>query len=165
MLRVVAAAVAEVAASDALVVLIPACVVAVDALPVADVAEEAALVSEVAALVSAVSAAVFAASLAFFAVKDEAALVALLQFMAVVKAAMVAGVVAGATWRLRLPASFRTALAYAAAGGIMAAGLWPIWVATHVATGAMLVHGGFAIAMATGWRDRAAWQVLMVKRR
>lgn len=95
----------------------------------------------------------------------DPALVTLLRFMAVVKAAMVAGVATGAAWRLRMPAGPGTALGYAAACGIMAAGLWPIWAATHVTAGAALVHGGFAVAIATGWRDRAAWQIALAARR
>ena len=94
----------------------------------------------------------------------DPALVTLLRFMAVVKAAMVISVAAGAAWRLRVPTGPGTALGYVAACGIMAAGLWPIWAATHVAAGAVLVHGGFAVSIAMGWRDRAAWHTMLAAR-
>ena len=88
----------------------------------------------------------------------EAALVLLLRFMAAVKAAMVLGVAVAATWRLQTPAASGTAAAYAAACGIMAAGLWPIWAGGPVALAAALVHGGFILAAVAAWRDRARLQ-------
>ena len=91
-------------------------------------------------------------------VRHETALVLLLQFMAVVKAARGLGVAAAATWRLHAPAAPGAMAAYTAACAIMAAGLWPIWSGGPVALAAALVHGGFILAALAAWRDRAGWQ-------
>lgn len=96
--------------------------------------------------------------------RQEAALILLLQFMAVVKAVMVLGVAAAATWRLRAPAASGMVAAYTAACAIMAAGLWPIWSGGPVALAAALVHGGFILAALAAWRDRAGWQAMWVTR-
>jgi hypothetical protein len=79
----------------------------------------------------------------------------LLRMMAVLKAAMAAGMSAIVFWRLGLAVTLLRLAGYAATCGAMAAGPFLIWNMTHVVAGAMLLHGGLLAAIVLFWRDPA----------
>ena len=79
----------------------------------------------------------------------------LMRFMAAIKAVLVAGAVVAVLWRLGSPVSVRRFYAYGAACALMAAGPGVIWGMAHVGRGALLLHGGLALAIVIMWRDPA----------
>ena len=77
----------------------------------------------------------------------------LLRAMALIKLALVAGAVWLADWRFRFPAHPALKAGYAISLAAMAAGPGLIWDMTHVAAGAVLLHGGLAAFLLLLWRD------------
>ncbi len=89
---------------------------------------------------------------------SDPALMTLLRFMAVMKAALALAASGALLWRLRRTVRPGVALAYAMAAGCLMAGPMPIWAGTHVALGAVLVHGGLVVGALTAWRDWSGWR-------
>lgn len=83
----------------------------------------------------------------------EPALVSLLRFMAVIKAASAAAMLMLTAWRLRRPTSSRFALAYIVATSLAAAAPGLIWSLSQIALGAALFHVGLTIMVVAAWRD------------
>jgi hypothetical protein len=79
----------------------------------------------------------------------------LLRAMALLKAAMAAGLIAAAVWRLGAAVTLPWLAAYAAACAAMAAGPVLIWDMAHVGIGAALLHGGLLAMVLLLWRDPA----------
>ena len=80
-------------------------------------------------------------------------LVGLLRFMAVLKAAMAAGLVGALWWRLAAPIELPRLVSYAATCGAMAAGPALIWTMSGIGLGALLLHAGLLAACLLLWRD------------
>jgi len=90
----------------------------------------------------------------------DPALIMLLRFMAVVKAAMAIAGIALADWRFRHPASSRLATSYVVASGLMAAGSGLIWHIATIVEGAAVFHTGLALLIVLAWVDRGETQRL-----
>lgn len=84
----------------------------------------------------------------------------LMRAMAVLKALMACGAGAAVWWRLGAATPPAWLVAYAAAGGAMAAGVPLIWGMVHSGPGALALHGGLAASILLLWRDRAVGQRL-----
>ncbi len=84
----------------------------------------------------------------------------LLRFMAVLKALLAAGAMAGLLWRLGAAVSLPRFAAYAIAAAAMAAGPGLIWDMAHLRLGALLLHGGLAALVVLLWRDPVTSQRL-----
>jgi hypothetical protein len=80
--------------------------------------------------------------------------------MAVLKAAMAAGLVAAVVWRLGSAAGPVWFGLYALACAAMAAGPALIWNMDAVGPGALLLHGGLVAAVVLLWRDKAVSALL-----
>lgn len=83
----------------------------------------------------------------------EQSLVALLRFMAVLKAATALAMLALTHWRLTRPARPGLAFAYGAATALAAAAPGLIWSLSTVALGAVLFHIGLVTFLLLAWRD------------
>jgi hypothetical protein len=83
----------------------------------------------------------------------EAALGRLLRAMAAIKMLIAALAGAAMLWRLGAPARPAWLAGYAAAAAAMAAGPTLIWNFSHIAAGALLLHGGLLAAILLLWRD------------
>lgn len=79
----------------------------------------------------------------------------LMRFMAAIKGGLALAALAGVVWRLGTPVSMTRFVAYGAACAAMGAGPGLIWTMTHVALGALLLHGGLLVAVLMLWRDPA----------
>jgi hypothetical protein len=79
----------------------------------------------------------------------------LLRAMAGLKTLMSAAVLGAIVWRMRAPVTWPFLAGYLAASGAMAAGPALIWGMVHVASGAMLLHGGLLASVLLLWRDPA----------
>jgi len=77
----------------------------------------------------------------------------LLRMMAGLKVVLALGVVSLVDWRLRLPVSPGVAAAYLVGAGLVAVGPGLLWGLSHVALGAVLLHGGFALLLVLGCTD------------
>ena len=94
------------------------------------------------------------APLAAQAVAEAGAeLTRLLRLMTLLKVMMLAGALWLVDWRLRFPIRAPLALGYVGGVAAMAAGPGLIWSMAHVALGAALLHGGFALLLVLFWRD------------
>ena len=87
----------------------------------------------------------------------DADLLVLLRFMAGMKAVMALGAAALVGWRLGWPVRPAMGLSYIVAVSAIAAGAGLVWQLSHVAAGAVLVHGGLVAMGALAWMDRAGW--------
>lgn len=85
----------------------------------------------------------------------EQSLIALLRFMAVLKAAAAVATLALTHWRLMRPAGSGLALSYGASVALAAASPGLIWSLSNVALGAALFHVGLIVFLITAWRDDA----------
>lgn len=90
------------------------------------------------------------------ALTQDAQLLLVLQGMALIKAALLAGV-GWALWlRARWPMLQRTAFAYHLSIWLMAGATAAIWRAEGIALAAIAFHLGLAALAVTAWRDRAS---------
>jgi len=87
----------------------------------------------------------------------DADLLVLLRFMAGMKAVMALGAAALVGWRLGWPVRPAMGLSYIVAVSAIAAGAGLVWQLSHVAAGALLVHGGLVALAGLAWVDRAGW--------
>ena len=85
--------------------------------------------------------------------RDGADLTRVLRFMAVIKAVIVVAGLAAVLWRLGSAVPAPRLAAYAAACVSMAMGPGLIWGMSHVALGALLLHGGLIATIILLWRD------------
>jgi len=106
-------------------------------------------------LVAVLSAAAVARSSAHAGGVEDPALTLLLRAMAVIKAGMAAGVIAGVFWRLGVGCTPLLLTGYAVAAAAMASGPVLIWGMTHLILGAVLLHGGLLVGALMLWRDPA----------
>lgn len=79
----------------------------------------------------------------------------LLRGMALLKALLGLGAVAGVYWRLGAPVSRARFALYALACAALASGPGLIWGLTNVSAGAILLHGGLLATVVMVWRDPA----------
>jgi hypothetical protein len=84
---------------------------------------------------------------------DGAALTRLMRFMAALKGLLALAAGAAVLWRLGAAIPLPWFGAYAVATAAMAAGPGLIWGMTHVALGALLLHGGLFATILLLWRD------------
>jgi hypothetical protein len=106
-------------------------------------------------LVAVLMAVAVAASSTHAASAGDPALALVLRAMAVIKAGMAAGLIAGLFWRLGVGVGPLALGAYAVAAAAMAAGPVLIWGMTHLVLGAVLLHGGLLACALMLWRDPA----------
>lgn len=78
----------------------------------------------------------------------------LLQFMAIVKAAMSVAAIGLIAWRLAYPVTSSLALAYVASAALMSLAPTMIWQMAHVALGAAAFHIGMVMLLGAAWADR-----------
>jgi hypothetical protein len=83
----------------------------------------------------------------------DPALTRLLRAMAVIKAGVAAGVIAGVFWRLGVAIRPLSLAAYAVVSAAMASGPILIWGMTHLVLGAILLHAGLLASLVLLWRD------------
>ncbi len=84
----------------------------------------------------------------------EPRLLALLRFMAALKAAGALAALVLVDWRLRMRASPALALGYVAAVALMAAAPAPIWRMSHVMAAGVSFHAGLLLLLCLGYADR-----------
>jgi hypothetical protein len=106
-------------------------------------------------LVAALATAAFVASSPHAAGGADPALTRLLRAMAVIKAAMAAGVIAVVLWRLGVGVKPIVLGGYALVSVAMASGPILIRGMTHLVLGAVLLHAGLAAGALMLWRDPA----------
>jgi hypothetical protein len=87
--------------------------------------------------------------------RDGADLTRLLRFMAAIKGVIAIAASAAVLWRLGAVISPPWFVAYAVTCAAMAAGPGLIWSMSHVALGALLLHGGLFATIILFWRDPA----------
>jgi hypothetical protein len=86
---------------------------------------------------------------------DGADLTRVLRFMAAIKGLIAIAGAAAVLWRLGAAISLPWFAAYAITCAAMAAGPGLIWSMSHVALGALLLHGGLFATLILLWRDPA----------
>jgi hypothetical protein len=83
----------------------------------------------------------------------DPALTRLLRAMAAIKVLLAGLAGAAVLWRLVVPAGLPWLAAYAAAAAATVAGPVLIWNLSHIAAGALLLHGGLLATILLLWRD------------
>jgi len=86
---------------------------------------------------------------------DGADLTGVLRFMAAIKGVIAIAGAAAVLWRLGSAIALPWFAAYAVTCAAMAAGPGLIWNMSHVALGALFLHGGLFATMILLWRDPA----------
>jgi hypothetical protein len=87
--------------------------------------------------------------------RDGADLTRLMRFLAAIKGVMALAASAAVLWRLGVAISLPLFAAYAVTCAAMAAGPGLIWSMSHVALGALLLHGGLFATVLLLWNDPA----------
>lgn len=87
--------------------------------------------------------------------RDGADLTRVLRFLAAIKGAIAIAGLATVLWRLGAAISLPWFAAYAVTCAAMASGPGLIWSMSHIALGALLLHGGLFGTMILLWRDPA----------